>query len=135
VHGKHGVAGSSPAPGFMPTVFLDAQKGPATGATYPVTREATIGRGTGADIVVPDESVSRVHASVRVDGQTAVVEDLDSSNGTFVNGNQINSPCRVTPGDVVLVGATELEVRLEDGDGSGPMTPSAPTVIHPAPEA
>jgi pSer/pThr/pTyr-binding forkhead associated (FHA) protein len=114
----------------MPRVLLHIREGPGAGAMHQIVRDSTIGRGTGADIVVPDEAISRVHASVRVDGQTVVVEDLDSSNGTFVNGNQISSPCRVAPGDVVTLGGTELEVLVGD---DGPMTPTTPTVIHQIP--
>src|SRR5919204_480131 len=70
-------------------VLLEVRNGPTMGAMHPVLERATIGRGTSADVVIPDIAVSRLHASVRVDGQTCVVEDLDSSNGTLVNGEEI----------------------------------------------
>ena len=70
-------------------VLLQVRSGPGIGVMHPVLERATIGRGTTAGIVIPDLAVSRVHASVRVDGQTVVVEDLDSSNGTLVNGEPI----------------------------------------------
>lgn len=114
------------------TVFLTVIKGAGAGAMHPVTGRATIGRGTGADIVLADEAVSRVHASVRVDGQTVVLEDQESSNGTFVNGEQITSARRLAPGDVVRIGGTELEVRVETL--ADPMTPTTPTVVQKAPE-
>jgi pSer/pThr/pTyr-binding forkhead associated (FHA) protein len=103
------------------------------GAMHPVARQATLGRGTGADIVIADEAVSRVHAAVRVDGQTVVLEDLGSSNGTTVNGELITAPCRLAPGDVVSLGSTELEVRVETSDHLS--TPTTPTVIQPGPGA
>ena len=117
----------------MATVLLHVIKGPGTGAMHPITGPATIGRGTGADIVIADEAVSRAHASVRVDGQTVVLEDLESSNGTMVNGEPIASACRLAPGDVVTIGGTDLEVRIDTAEN--PLTPTTPTVIHPAPEA
>ena len=98
---------------------------------HPVLERATIGRGTAADVVIPDRAVSRVHASVRVDGQTVVVEDLDSSNGTMVNGEPIAVACRLARGDVLTVGSTELEVRVVDDDHLS--TPTTPTEIRPAP--
>ncbi len=116
----------------MATVLLSVIKGPGTGAMHPITGPATIGRGTSADIVIADEAVSRAHATVRVDGQTVVLEDQGSSNGTFVNGERIASACRLAPGDVVKVGGTELEVRVETL--ADPMTPTTPTVIHQSPE-
>jgi pSer/pThr/pTyr-binding forkhead associated (FHA) protein len=113
-------------------VLLQITKGPGTGAMHPVAGDSTIGRGTGADIVIADEAVSREHASVRGDGQTVVLEDLDSSNGTFVNGERISSPRRLAPGDVVKIGGTELEVRV--ATLADPLTPSTPTVIQQSPE-
>ena len=113
-------------------VLLHVRSGPATGVMHPVIERATIGRGTGADVVIADQAVSRIHASVRIDGQTAVVEDLGSSNGTMVNGEPIVAARRVAPGDVVTVGATELEVRITDDDQ--PLsTPTTPTEIRPRP--
>jgi pSer/pThr/pTyr-binding forkhead associated (FHA) protein len=115
------------------TVLLHIIKGPGTGAMHPVSGPATIGRGTGADIMIPDEAVSRAHASVRVDGQTVVLEDLESSNGTMVNGEPITSACRLAPGDIVTIGGTDLEVRVETA--ANPLTPTTPTVIQQAPES
>jgi len=88
-----------------------------------------VGRSTNADVVIPDEAVSRSHAAFRVDGQTLVVEDLGSSNGTLVNGDAIDAPCRLAPGDAVTVGSTELEVEV--GEEPRVSTPTTPTVIQP----
>jgi pSer/pThr/pTyr-binding forkhead associated (FHA) protein len=114
------------------TVFLTVIKGPGTGAMHPVIGPATIGRGTNADILIPDEAFSREHASVRVDGQTVVLADLESSNGTMVNGEEISSARRLAPGDVVTIGGTDLEVRRETAEN--PLTPTTPTVIQNAPK-
>jgi pSer/pThr/pTyr-binding forkhead associated (FHA) protein len=97
---------------------------------HPLLGAATVGRSTNADIVILDEAVSRNHAAFRVDGQTLVVEDLGSSNGTLVNGDEIHSPCRLAPGDVVTIGSTELEVKV--GEEPNLSTPTTPTVISPA---
>jgi pSer/pThr/pTyr-binding forkhead associated (FHA) protein len=114
-------------------VLLQVRSGPGAGVIHPVLERATIGRGTTADVVIPDRAVSRIHASVRVDGQTVVVEDLDSSNGTLVNGEPIVAARRLAPGDVVTVGSTDLEVRVAEDDHLS--TPTTPTEIRPRPRA
>jgi pSer/pThr/pTyr-binding forkhead associated (FHA) protein len=113
-------------------LLLHVRSGPATGAIHPIFASATVGRSTNVDIVLPDEAVSRTHAAFRVDGQTLVVEDLGSSNGTLVNGEEIEAPCRLAPGDVVTVGSTALEVQV--GEEPHVSTPTTPTVISPAPK-
>ncbi len=114
----------------MSTPYLFVRNGPAAGALHPISGGAvTLGRGTAADLMLPDAAVSRMHAAIRVDGHTVVVEDLDSSNGTRVNGATV-SQARLAHGDVIEVGATELEVRVEE-DGASLPTPSEPTEIHP----
>jgi pSer/pThr/pTyr-binding forkhead associated (FHA) protein len=87
-------------------------EGRGSGRMIPVDGTFEIGREqASAQIVLEDELVSRRHLRVTpVDG-TAVVEDLGSRNGTFVNGNEIHSPARLAPGDQVLIGATVLELR------------------------
>ena len=75
----------------------------------------TIGRATGADFIVDAPLISRVHCRLTVlaDG-TLEVRDLDSTNGTFVNGRRIES-ARLAPGDRLGVGRVELIV-LRDTD-------------------
>jgi hypothetical protein len=71
--------------------------------------------------------VSRRHAVLRRSGASVVVEDLDSTNGTFVNGERIRSPVTVGPGAQVRVGRTTLEIepdqRAEDTIVSTPLRP------------
>ncbi|MDX6637852.1 MAG: hypothetical protein QOJ01_1363 [Solirubrobacterales bacterium] len=112
----------------MTSHYLIVRKGPGLGAFHHVTRPMTLGRGTRADVMIADESVSREHAAVRIDGDTVVVEDLDSSNGTKVNGQDV-SQARLEDGDVIQLGGTELEVRVADDDAVS--TPTEPTLIRP----
>ena len=58
--------------------------------------------------VLMDEQVSRQHAQIRQETGGAVIYDLNSTNGTFVNGKRITGPCPLRPGDVIAVGDTEL---------------------------
>jgi hypothetical protein len=77
-----------------------------------IDNEATIGRGGGCTISLPaDTFVSQVHARiVERDGQL-FVEDLGSTNGTFVNGKQVAKTARVRKGDQVQVGHTVLRAE------------------------
>lgn len=80
--------------------------------TYPlpVNRKVIIGRGS-VDIAVDDESCSRYHALVFRDSNGLItVQDLDSRNGTYVNGNKIIDEVSVQVEDRIVVGNTELLV-------------------------
>jgi len=72
-----------------------------------------IGRATENDIIIDDDSnVSRNHAEIFADDQGRVfLTDLDSSNGTFVNGNQVNGSVLLKKRDVVKIGNTVLPWR------------------------
>jgi FHA domain-containing protein len=72
-----------------------------------------IGRGTEADIRLPDTGVSRKHVDVVLDAGTAVAEDLGSTNGTLVNGRRISRQ-PLADGDVIRIGHSVLVYR-QDG--------------------
>lgn len=114
MHGKHGVAGSNPAPGSMPTAYLVT--GDEDTTAHPIVGETIIGRAPACDIVLSEITVSRRHAAVRQDGNTVVISDLGSANGTFVNDEPVAEGTRVEPGDVIRLGAAELGVRVESGE-------------------
>jgi pSer/pThr/pTyr-binding forkhead associated (FHA) protein len=74
----------------------------------------TIGRSTGADFILDAALVSRVHCQLLALGDGALeLRDLESTNGTYVNGNRIENAARLSPGDKVQVGRVEL-VALRD---------------------
>jgi hypothetical protein len=86
--------------------------GPAAGSGHPVDGELIVGRERGSvDLVLDDPGVSRRHARVVPDNGGVIVEDLGSSNGTFVNGQRISGPVELGAGDEVRVGATVLGVE------------------------
>jgi hypothetical protein len=105
---------------------LVVQTGPEAGRRVELGLEVAIGRQDG-DLVLEDPEVSRRHAVLRRSGESVVVEDLDSTNGTFVNGQRIRTPITVGPGDQVRVGRTTLEIepdeRAEDTIVSTPLRP------------
>jgi pSer/pThr/pTyr-binding forkhead associated (FHA) protein len=75
--------------------------------------ERTIGRATGADFIVDAALVSRVHCRVTaLTGGELEVRDLDSTNGTYVNGERIET-ARLAPGDRLQVGRIELVAMRE----------------------
>jgi pSer/pThr/pTyr-binding forkhead associated (FHA) protein len=74
----------------------------------------TIGRSTGADFILDAALVSRVHCQLVALGDGALeVRDLESTNGTYVNGNRIEK-ARLSPGDKVQVGRVELVALRDD---------------------
>ena len=68
----------------------------------------TIGRNPTSDLVLTDDLVSGWHAQVRQENGRMVLYDLDSTNGTFVNGTRITAPCLLRPGDTIGMGDAEL---------------------------
>jgi pSer/pThr/pTyr-binding forkhead associated (FHA) protein len=117
----------------MTGLWLVVQEGPGTGAQHPVNGDVTIGRDEGVDLQLPDKTISRRHAALRIEGETGVVEDLGSSNGTFVNGTRIEDPTRLREGDSLQMGATLLEVRSARGETVPFPPPATPTEIHHVP--
>ena len=102
-----GRAGSRP--GVTHVLVVD---GPGTRHELTTGRNV-IGRGTEADIRLPDTGVSRKHVDVVLDGGTAMVEDLGSTNGTLVNGRRV-SRLALADGDVIRIGHSVLVYR-QDG--------------------
>jgi FHA domain len=110
------------------------REGAGAGSEHPVDGEVILGREQGsADLVIDDPGVSRRHARVITDAGGLVVEDLGSSNGTYVNGERITGPVEVASGDELQVGATVLGV--EGGTAATALMPpgAPPTEQHPGP--
>ena len=77
----------------------------------PLTRAVTVvGRGAEADLRLPDSGVSRAHAELRLHGDVVRVVDLDSTNGTVVNGQRVRES-DLADGDRLDIGATSLVFR------------------------
>ena len=68
-----------------------------------------LGRGKHNDIVLPDHFASIEHAVFRLQKGQAIVEDLGSTNGTWVNGEQIHSPVQMVIGDYVKIGSITFQ--------------------------
>lgn len=73
----------------VPKFVLRGVSGAAFGKTYPVASQQVIGRQADCDISIPSEEISRRHASVRPTPIGLQVEDMGSSNGTYINGKRV----------------------------------------------
>jgi hypothetical protein len=79
--------------------------GPAPGKIYTLENtQIAIGREAGSDVFVNDVEVSRQHARLVSQFGDYTLEDLDSTNGTFVNGQRITGPRILKPGDTIFLG-------------------------------
>ncbi len=96
----------------MPGELLRAIAGPAAGTEIALGAEVVFGRSAqGAGTLAQDNELSRRHARVvPVADGTLVLEDLGSTNGTYLNGWRIPAPQRLAPGDRIQLGQTVLEV-------------------------
>jgi len=84
---------------------LVIRSGPAAGKVYPLeTPDISIGRDNTNMIVINDAEVSRRHARMELRGATYVIQDLGSTNGTFVNGSRLSGIQVLNSGDAVSFG-------------------------------
>jgi pSer/pThr/pTyr-binding forkhead associated (FHA) protein len=81
-----------------------------------------VGRSPEADVQLDDEAVSWNHLEIERRGEVLMATDLDSRNGTALNGEPLDRPRRLRDGDTLIVGGHRLEVS------TGPATPAGATV-------
>ncbi len=91
---------------------LIGQSGPLNGLRWVVSEVLIIGRDSGCDIVIPDRQVSRFHARLSLEGEKAILEDLSSKNGIFINNEQIKEPVTLNDGDLFSVAYIQQFVFL-----------------------
>lgn len=93
-------------PGDSPgTAHLVVQLGPQPGQTFDITAaQITIGRSPANEISIPDPEISRKHARLVRQGAEYAVEDLGSTNGTFVNDRRIVGLTPLHDGDIIELG-------------------------------
>jgi pSer/pThr/pTyr-binding forkhead associated (FHA) protein len=95
-----------------PTELVATAPPERAGTTYQIGAEVTVGRAGGCAISLPDDTfVSSLHARVFTTDSQVLVEDLGSTNGTFVNQAKVTSPVPLARGDQLRVGNTVLEAR------------------------
>ena len=80
------------------------------GRSYPLGDEVTVGRAAGCQVTIDDTYASQLHARVfQRDGQV-FVEDLGSTNGTYLNRRKVTGPMQIQRGDKLQIGNTVLEL-------------------------
>jgi len=124
--------------------------GPNPGTTYDLTKEVTLlGRDVSNEIILGDAEISRQHSRLTRTPGGYVLEDLGSTNGTFVNGERLMAPRVLNPGDLVALGenvsltfdaatpeaaaTVASTVAQPEGAGAVPAAAPAPVASHPAP--
>ena len=81
------------------------------GRTFDLGGELTVGRAAGCQITLDDSYASQLHARIFVKDGILYVEDLGSTNGTYLNTRKVSGPMAMKHGDRLKIGATVMEVR------------------------
>ena len=89
---------------------LRVSKGKQEGLTLPLGDGIKIGRAADCQLVLDDDYVSTRHAQIVRTDDGYMVEDLGSTNGTYVNGQRITQPVRIDRGDIVRVGRSQMQL-------------------------
>jgi predicted component of type VI protein secretion system len=111
---------------------LVMRSGPTPGKVHELNKEiVTIGREASADIVIADAEVSRAHARLVSKPGGVIIEDLGSTNGTFVNKQRITAPRAIAAGDEITLG--ESIVLGVETEGVAATVVAASAKVPPAP--
>jgi len=124
---------------------LVMRTGPNPGQTFDLLQpEITIGRDINNTVVINDAEVSRKHTRLFIQGGYYQVEDIGSTNGTFVNGQRLMGPHLLRPGEVIFLGETvslSFEQAQFDPNATvasiprGVPEPAQPALNYPPPPA
>jgi len=94
-----------------PLIVVEGGGGLRAGATFAVNGSMTIGRSPAADVEIEDRFASARHARVFVHEGLYYVEDMGSTNGTYLNGRRLRSQELLRPQDRIRIGDTEFQYR------------------------
>lgn len=117
-------ATAAPAARPRENAMLVLQRGAEAGRRWPLDRAhpITIGRGEECEIHLPDRQVSRAHARIAWNGETYALEDLDSKNGTHVNGAEVQATkVPLHDGDEIQI-ALRFKLAFVDAGATAPLT-------------
>ena len=76
-------------------------------------KEIVVGRSSDLDMVLVEEMVSRKHARIAYENEAVIIEDLGSTNGTYLNEELLESPRPLHPGDHVRIGESEFSFEVD----------------------
>jgi len=107
--------GASPDGGLMsgmePRLEVIAALGHEPGTAFDISGGATLGRADSAEIRIDDPFASSAHARIFARGDFMQVEDMGSTNGTYLNGRQLRGAERLKVADVIRIGDTEFRYQ------------------------
>jgi len=105
---------------------LTIRQGPTPGKVFDLVKDTfTIGRDANADVAINDPEVSRTHIRLTAQDDGYLIEDLGSTNGTFINGQRVTGTKLLRPGDTLGLGETVVLELSRVAD-------AAATVVMPA---
>lgn len=108
---------------------LIAQSGLLEGQRWLIKDQLVVGREPTCDIVIPDRQVSRQHARFSLTAQGVVLEDLQSKNGTYLNGKPIQSPIKLMEGDEIVIALVQSFIYLSS-DATLPLEDLPPEMAN-----
>jgi hypothetical protein len=112
---------------------IHVREGKAASYDFEIRHKITvIGRGTDADIRLTDQAVSRRHAEIRIVNGATMLNDLQSTNGTTVNGATVTTTA-LSDGDEIRIGETVLTYRAPADAPQGAALPGLPSLPNPGP--
>ncbi|MFN8039680.1 MAG: FHA domain-containing protein [Acidimicrobiales bacterium] len=107
-----GAPAAAVAPAAAPAPQLVVLEPPdQRGRSYPLGDELSVGRAAGCQVTIDDTYVSQIHARVFARDGQFLVEDLGSTNGTYLNRKKVSGPMVMQPGDQLQVGNTVMVLR------------------------
>ena len=109
--GRSRRAGPDLRAGVAPRLEVVAAMGHEPGTSFDVGEGATLGRSNGADIRIDDPFASSAHARIFARGDFMYVEDMGSTNGTYLNGRQLRQAERLRMADVIRIGDSEYRYQ------------------------
>ena len=112
----------------MTEFVIEIVEGPESGRQVELTGPLQLGRDADAGLNLDDPQISRQHARIEPSGDGAVVADLGSTNGTFVNEQPVQGERFIRAGDRVRVGLSVLELR------TAAQVQAQPSAVRPVPQ-
>jgi hypothetical protein len=97
--------------GVQPQLVVVAALGYEPGTAFEINESATIGRSPNADVRIDDPYASSAHARIFPRGQFMFIEDMGSTNGTYLNGRQLRKPEQLRVADTIRIGDTEYRYQ------------------------
>jgi hypothetical protein len=102
------VSGPLDATGFEPRLLVEHAAGHESGIAYDLSEAVTLGRGD-VEIRLEDPFASSSHARISREGHVVLIEDLGSTNGTYLNDSPLTGPQPLHDGDRIRIGDSEFQ--------------------------